>query len=348
MFEVNGINVLYILLVTFLTSLIFIPISKKIAKHIGAMDIPNERKIHEKPMPRLGGIAIYASFLVGFMFFGNNSSQMLSVLIGSFLLMLMGIIDDINPVPARYQFLVHIIAACIVVFYGKIYLADVSFFGLDITFPLIVSYIVSILFIVSLISAINLVDGLDGMSAGIGIIYFITISIVAYILERFGGLEITLALIMIGSLLGFLVFNFPPASIFMGQCGSNFLGFMVAVTSLIGFKTTTFTSVIIPIVILALPIFDTAFSIFRRLLKGQGITEPDKEHFHHQLLKMKFSPRTSVIIIYLINIAFAAVTIFYVLGDDKFAIVIYLLLIILLLFIVLKTDILFEHNHSKK
>ncbi len=348
MFEVNGINVLYILLVTFLTSLIFIPISKKIAKHIGAMDIPNERKIHEKPMPRLGGIAIYASFLVGFMFFGNNSSQMLSVLIGSFLLMLMGIIDDINPVPARYQFLVHIIAACIVVFYGKIYLADVSFFGLDITFPLIVSYIVSILFIVSLISAINLVDGLDGMSAGIGIIYFITISIVAYILERFGGLEITLALVMIGSLLGFLVFNFPPASIFMGQCGSNFLGFMVAVTSLIGFKTTTFTSVIIPIVVLALPIFDTAFSIFRRLLKGQGITEPDKEHFHHQLLKMKFSPRTSVIIIYLINIAFAAVTIFYVLGDDKFAIVIYLLLIILLLFIVLKTDILFEHNHSKK
>ncbi len=348
MFEVNGINVLYILLVTFITSLIFIPISKKIAKHIGAMDIPNERKIHEKPMPRLGGIAIYTSFLVGFMFFGNNSSQMLSVLIGSFLLMLMGIIDDINPVPARYQFLTHIIAACIVVFYGKIYLADVSFFGLDITFPLIVSYIVSILFIVSLISAINLVDGLDGMSAGIGIIYFITISIVAYILERFGGLEITLALIMIGSLLGFLVFNFPPASIFMGQCGSNFLGFMVAVTSLIGFKTTTFTSVIIPIVVLALPIFDTAFSIFRRLLKGQGITEPDKEHFHHQLLKMKFSPRTSVIIIYLINIAFAAVTIFYVLGDDKFAIVIYLLLIILLLFIVLKTDILFEHNHSKK
>ena len=348
MFEVNGINILYILLVTFFSSLIFVPISKKISKHIGALDMPNERKIHKKPTPRLGGLAIYTSFLIGFMLFGNNSPQMLSVLIGSFVLMVMGIIDDINSVSARYQFLVHIIAACIVVFYGKIYLVDISFFGLNITLPLIASYIVSILFIVSLISAINLVDGLDGMSSGIGIIYFITISIVAYILGRFGGLEITLALIMIGSLLGFLIYNFPPASTFMGQCGSNFLGFMVAITSLIGFKTTTFTSVIIPLIILALPIFDTAFSIFRRVLNGQGITKPDKEHFHHQLLKMKFSPRTSVIIIYLINVAFAAVSIFYVLGDDKFAIVIYLLLMILLLFIVLKTDILFEHDHSKK
>ena len=144
------------------------------------------------------------------------------------------------------------------------------------------------------------------------------------------------------SLFGFLIYNFPPASTFMGQCGSNFLGFMVAVTSLIGFKTTTFISVVIPLAILSLPIFDTAISILRRLLKGQGITEPDREHFHHQLLKMKFSPRTSLIIIYLINMSFAAVSIFYVLGDNLLAIILYILLIILLLFIVLKTDILLQ------
>ena len=348
MLEVNGIKILQILLVTFISSVILVPISKKIAPHIGAMDKPNKRKIHTKVTPRLGGLAIYASFLIGFMLYGNNSPQMLSVLIGSFILMIMGMIDDINPIRAKYQFLVHLIAASIVVFYGKVYLTDVSFFNLNLSFPVWLSYIISILFIVSIISAINLVDGLDGMSSGIGIIYFTTISIVAYILGRFTGLEITLALTMVGALLGFLVYNFPPASTFMGQCGSNFLGFMVAVTSLIGFKTTTFTSVVIPLVILALPIFDTAISILRRLLKGQGITEPDKEHFHHQLLKMKFSPRTSVIIIYLINIAFAAVTIFYVLGDNNFAIVIYILLMILLLFVVLKTDILFEHHKSDK
>jgi UDP-GlcNAc:undecaprenyl-phosphate GlcNAc-1-phosphate transferase len=262
--------------------------------------------------------------------------------------MIMGIIDDINSVPARYQFLTHLVVASIVVFYGKIYLSDVSFFGINLSFPPVLSYAISIIFIVSLISAINLVDGLDGMSSGIGIIYFTTICIVAYLLNRFTGLEIILALIMIGALFGHLVYNFPPASTFMGQCGSNFLGFMVAVTSLIGFKTTTFISVIIPLVILALPIFDTALSILRRFLKGQGITEPDKEHFHHQLLKMRFSPRLSVLIVYMINILFAAVSIFYILGDDLSAVVIYILLMILLLFIVLKTDILFEHRKNKK
>ena len=233
-------------------------------------------------------------------------------------------------------------------FSSFIYLTEVSFFGINLLFSTPVAYAISIIVIVSLISAINLVDGLDGMASGIGIIYFITISVVAYLLGRFTGLEVILALIMIGSLLGFLVYNFPPATTFMGQCGSNFLGFMVAVTSLIGFKTTTFISVIIPLVILALPIFDTAVSIFRRLLKGQGITEPDREHFHHQLLKMKFSPRTSLIIIYLINILFAAVSVFYVLGDNMLAIILYVLLMILLLFIVLKTDILFEHKKREK
>ena len=345
---VNGYNILHILLVTFLTSLILVPFSKKVAKHIGAMDFPNERKIHKKVTPRLGGIAIYSSFLLGYMLYGENSPQMLSVLIGSFILIIMGMIDDINPLSSKIQFLFHLIVASIVVFYGKIYLTEVSFFGIDLAFSQVVSYIISILFIVSLISAINLVDGLDGMSSGIGIIYFITITIVAYLLGRFTGLEVTLALIMIGSLLGFLFYNFPPASTFMGQCGSNFLGFMVAVTSLIGFKTTTFISVIIPLAILSLPIFDTALSILRRLLKGQGITEPDREHFHHQLLKMKFSPRTSLIIIYLINMSFAAVSIFYVLGDNLLAIILYMLLIVLLLFIVLKTDILFEHKKRKK
>ena len=348
MLKVNGYNVIYVLLVTFISSLILVPISKRIAKHVNALDYPNKRKIHNKVMPRLGGLAIYGSFLIGYMLYGSNTPQMLSVLIGSFILVIMGMIDDINPLRAKYKIVVQTVSAAIVVFYGRIFLTDISAFGLTINLIAPINYIFSCLFIIALVNAINIMDGLDGMSSGIGIIYFATISVVAYILGRFGGLEIILAIIMIGSLFGYLVYNFPPASTFMGDSGSNFLGFMVAVTSLIGFKTTTFTSLIIPIVILALPIFDTALSIFRRLLKGQGIAEPDREHFHHQLLKMKFSPRISVIIIYLINIAFAAVSVFYALGDNKFAIVIYVLLILLLLFIVLKTDILFEHNKTDK
>ncbi|MCR5787605.1 MAG: undecaprenyl/decaprenyl-phosphate alpha-N-acetylglucosaminyl 1-phosphate transferase, partial [Bacilli bacterium] len=346
--EVNGFNIFEIVLVTFLSSLILVPISKKIAFHINALDYPNERKIHKKIMPRLGGIAIYGSFLLGYILYGSNTPQMLSILIGGFVILVMGIIDDINPIRAKYKFLVHIIASLIVVLYGKIYLTEISFLGLYFSVPAPLCYIVSCLIIVSLINAINLMDGLDGMASGISSIYFLTISIVAFILNRFAGIDIILSLIMLGSTLGFLVYNFPPASTFMGDCGSNFLGFMIAVICLLGFKVTTFTSIIIPLAILALPIIDTALSIFRRLLKGQGIAEPDREHFHHQLLKMKFSPRTSLIIIYMINMLFATVSIFYALGDNKFAIVIYVLLILLLLFIVLRTDILFDHNKNKK
>lgn len=348
MLEVNGYNIFQILIVTFLTSVFLVPISKKIARQIGAFDYPNERKIHKKVMPRLGGLAIFGSFLVGYILYGSNTPQMLSVLIGSFIIIIMGMIDDINPIQARYKLLTHIVASLIVVFYGKIFITEISVFGYYMNIPSPINYILSCMIIVALINAINLMDGLDGMASGISTIYFLTIAIVALILNRFGGLDIILSVIMLGATLGFLVFNFPPASIFMGDTGSNFLGFMIAVISLLGFKVTTFTSMIIPFVILALPIFDTAVSILRRLLKGQGIAEPDRDHFHHQLLKMKFSPKTSVLIIYLINILFATVSVFYVLGDNLLAIVLYVCLMILLLFIVLKTDILFVHHKRDK
>ena len=149
---------------------------------------------------------------------------------------------------------------------------------------------------------------------------------------------------MLGSTLGFLFHNFPPAKIFMGDTGSLFLGFMISIIALLGYKVTTFTSLIVPIIILAIPIFDTVFAILRRLLKGQNIGVADKEHFHHQLLKMKYSPTKSILIIYVIDIAFAAVSIFYILGDNQIAIAIYVVLMILLLFVILKTDVLFEHK----
>ena len=347
MLEVNGFNIFYILIVTFLSSVVLVPIAKKIAIHIKALDFPNERKVHKKVMPWLGGLAIYGAFLVGYLFFGSHTPQMLSILIGGFVIVVMGMIDDINPVRAKYKLLTQIIASIIVVFYGKIYLSEISFLSLNFLVPTPYNYILSCMIIVALINAINLMDGLDGMASGISSIYFLTITIIAFILNRIGGLDIILAVIMLGSSLGFLVYNFPPASIFMGDTGSNFLGFMIAVISLLGFKVTTFTSLIIPFAILALPIFDVALSIFRRLLKGQGIAEPDRDHFHHQLLKMRFSPKTSVLIIYLINILFAAVSIFYALGDNLSAMIIYISLMLMLLFIVLKTDILFEHQRRK-
>lgn len=343
---VNGHSVLLMAFVSFIICVLLMPLCKKVSMHIGAIDYPNARKVHKVPMPRLGGLAIFSAFMICYMIFGQVTTQMLSIMIASFVLVIFGIIDDINPLKSRYEIIGHIIAACIVVFYGKIVLQDAYIFGYYINLGALAPY-VTVFFLISCISIINLIDGLDGLASGVSTIYFLTISIIAILTNRLGGLDITLSILMFGSTLGFLVYNFPPASIFMGGIGSQFLGFMIGVISLLGFKNVTFNSFVIPLVILAIPIFDTLFAILRRFFKGEPIMRADKEHFHHQLLKMKFSPRMTVIIIYLINIAFASVSILIGLGDNKRASYLYIILAILLLIVVMKTDILFDH-HKKK
>ena len=345
---INGHNILEIIFVTFLMSVLLVPVAKKVAQHIGAIDYPNERKVHKKPMPRLGGIAIFGAFLLGYILYGEITTQMISILIGAFIILLIGIFDDVKPIKARYKFLVQIIAALIVVIYGQVYFSEITFLGFHFYFNPFFSYFLSTFFIVAISNAINLIDGLDGLASGISTIYFFTISAIAIILNKVAGLDFNLAIIMLGSTLGFLVYNFPPATIFMGDSGSLFLGFMISVIALVTYKVAALTSLIIPIVILAIPIFDTILAIFRRILKGENIGSPDKEHFHHQLLKLNFSPRVSIIIIYLINILFAIVSIFYAIGNTQEAIVLYLILMLFLLFMILKTDILYKHKDDKK
>lgn len=346
--DINGHNPFTIILITGLISLILVPIVKKIALHVNALDQPNKRRINRIAIPTQGSLAILIAFTVGCMLYTNPNYQINAILIGSFLLIIMGLIDGINPLKARYQLITQLVVAAIVVFYGRIYLTDISFLGLAFVIPNPWNYCATILFIVGIMNAMNLIDGLDGLCGGIAIIYFGTIAIIAFLLNKLGGLDIILTLLMFGSTIGFLIHNFPPASIYLGNGGSNFLGYMIAVIALFGFKVATLTSLIIPLFILAIPIFDTALAIFRRLLKGQSIVAADKEHFHHQLLKMKFSPRITVIIIYVINLLFAVVSVLYVIGNRQSAIFIYLLLMVILLFLVLKTDILFQHNSSKK
>ena len=346
---VNGHNVWIILLVTFITSLILTPIIKKVAIHVNAIDIPNERKIHKKPIPRLGGLAIFLTFMLGYMLYARESTVMLSVLIGGFLIVLCGIVDDINPVKAKYKFIVQIIAAATVCIYGNLMLNELTIFGLNIYFTEPWAQIITILFIVSIMNIMNLIDGLDGLSSGISTIYFFTIAIIAFILNQKGGLDIILSLIMAGATSGFLVHNFPPASIFLGDTGSYFLGYIISIIGLLGYKATTLTSIIIPIAILAIPIFDTASAIIRRLLKHKNpFTNPDKEHLHHQLLKMKFSPRTTILIIYTITILFSIISVLFSIHNQQQAILIYVVLMILLIIVVMKTDILFEHKKKKR
>lgn len=343
---VNNHYAIVIVLVTFLTSLILVPIIKRVAKHVNALDIPNERKVHKKPIPRLGGLAIFLAFLLGYILYGSISTQMISVLIGGFIIILTGIVDDINPIKARYKLVCQIVAALVVVLYGKLYFNNLTILNVTFEFPMWINMMLSTLFIVAIINAINLIDGLDGLSSGISSIYFLTIAILGFVLNRFGGLDVILSLIMLGSTLGFLFHNFPPAKIFMGDTGSMFLGFMISVIALLGYKVATITSIIIPILILFVPILDTLFAILRRLLKNESIGAPDKGHLHHQLLKMTSSQTKTVLIIYVINMLFSAVSILYVLGDNQLAIALYILLMIFFIFLILKTDILFEHQEK--
>lgn len=268
-------DVILIVLTTFIITALFIPVVKKMAEFIGAMDIPNARKVHTVPIPRLGGLGIYAGFLIGYMLFGQHSIQMNAVLIGSFIILVTGIFDDIKPVPAKYKLLGQIAGAAIIPLYGGILLKDISAFGLYLNFG-VLSYPITILFIVAIINCINLIDGLDGLASGISSIYFLTVGIIAMLLNNAGGLDTTLTFIMLGSTLGFLVHNFHPAKIFMGDSGSMFLGYIIAVIALLGFKNITLTSFIVPMLLLAIPIMDTLFAILRRLVNHKPLGEPDK------------------------------------------------------------------------
>ncbi len=343
------IEILKIVVSVMLITMSFFTIVKWIANHIGALDYPGERKVHQKPMPLLGGLMMFFGFLFGYMFFAPENTQMLAILIASVVVIITGMIDDIKPLKAKQKLIGQIIAALIITFYGNILLNDITFFGMTLEFG-IFTYPITVIFIVALMNCINFIDGLDGLASGISTIFFLTIGILAFIFHNLGSLEITLAFVMLGASLGFLVFNFNPSKMFMGETGSMFLGFMISVICLMGFKAATLTSLVVPLLILAVPILDTFFAILRRIIHKKPIYEADKKHLHHQLLNKKFSQRKTVLIIYGVNILFSLSSILYAVGDRKLAIYLYVVLTVLILWIVLTTDILTDtakiHIHA--
>lgn len=338
-------EVLLMVLIPMIFVALIIPIIKKVAFHVNALDIPDKRKVHKKPMPRLGGLGIFSGFLLGYMMFGEHTALMNSILIGSFVIIITGMIDDIKPIKASYKFIGQLVASLIVVIYGGLLLKDVSFFGLYIDFKWF-AYPVTVLFILGCINCMNLIDGLDGLAGGISAIFFLTIGIIALCMNKFV-LATVLTFIMFGSTIGFLFHNFYPAKIFMGDTGSMFLGFMIAIITLLGFKSVMMSAIIVPLFILVVPILDTAFAIIRRKLKGESIGTPDKCHIHHQLLRREFSQRTTVLIIYLITAIFSTASMIWILIDKSLGYKIYFILMIVFVIFVFKTDILFERKRNK-
>ncbi|MFV0250179.1 MAG: MraY family glycosyltransferase [Bacilli bacterium] len=340
-------NLILMIFIPFIFVVATIPFFKKIAVQINAIDIPRNRHIHDKPIPKLGGLAIFGGFLLGYMIFGTHSSTMNAILIGSFIILITGLIDDITELKAITQLMGQLVAACVIVFYGNILLSDISAFGIYIDFN-IFSYPLTIFFILGCINCINFIDGIDGLSGGISSIYFLTIGIIAVIQGK-TGLDFVLTFVMLGSVLGFLVYNFYPASIFAGNSGSMFMGFIISVIALLGFKNVTMTSLIIPLFVLAIPILDTAFAIIRRLLKGQRPFDADKFHIHHQFLNISHSQKTTVLLIYGIDLLFAASSILYVTKENNtLSYIIYTILLLIFIILVLKTNILIDKNYIKE
>ncbi len=285
------------LFLCFIASVLITPLVKKLAIAIGATDKPNARKVHQKIMPRLGGLAIYISFIIGFLILRpmDEDFSPLPIIIGSFIIIITGVLDDRFELSAKVKLIGQLLAAGVVVL-GGIQLDFINMpFGGELQFG-IFSIPLTILWIVGITNAINLIDGLDGLAAGVSSIALITISGMAILM---GDVFVTsVGLILLGSTLGFLVYNFHPAKIFMGDTGALFLGFMISVLALLGFKNITIFSLIVPIIILGVPISDTFFAIIRRFVNKQPLSAPDKSHLHHCLLRLGYSHRQTVLIIY--------------------------------------------------
>ncbi|RLQ96812.1 glycosyltransferase family 4 protein [Falsibacillus albus] len=298
----------FTLVLSFLASIALTPIVKKFAIAIGATDKPNHRKVHQKIMPRLGGLAIYLSFLIGLFVLRPDGEHFMPILIGSSIIIITGMLDDLIELSAKLKLMGQLLAACIVVF-GGVQIEYINLpFGGELHFGFL-SIPMSILWIVGITNAINLIDGLDGLAAGVSSIALITISFMAFLK---GDLFVMgVALIVLGSTVGFLFYNFHPAKIFMGDTGALFLGYIISVLSLLGFKNITMFSLIIPVIILGVPISDTIFAIIRRFVNKQPLSAPDKSHLHHCLLRIGFTHRQTVLLIYAIAAMFGMAAIIF-------------------------------------
>lgn len=286
------------LMICFIVSVLITPLVKKLAFAIGATDKPNARKVHQKIMPRLGGLAIYISFIIGFLILRPSDPDFsaIYIILGSLMIIITGILDDKFELSAKWKLVGQLLAAGAVIFGGiKLEFINLPFSDKVLEFG-IFSIPLTILWIVGITNAINLIDGLDGLAAGVSSIALITISGMAILM---GDVFVTsVGLILLGSTLGFLIYNFHPAKIFMGDTGALFLGYMISVLALLGFKNITIFSLIVPIIILGVPISDTFFAIIRRFVNKQPLSAPDKSHLHHCLLKLGYSHRQTVLIIY--------------------------------------------------
>lgn len=292
--------------VAFVFSFASTPLVKKLAYKWNAVDVPKDnRRMHKRAVPLIGGLAIIFGFAVAVICFGVKTREVIAILAGSLIIAIMGIVDDIKALDAKPKFLIQIIAAMIVVIGGNMkiqvfsnpnFLSDFPYMIL----PEWVSVVISIVWIVFITNAVNFIDGLDGLAAGVSAIMSVSL---VFITTRLGEFYVAvMGVSLMGACFGFLPYNFNPAQIFMGDTGSTFLGFMLASLSILGmFKSYAIISFAVPLLIMGLPLFDATFAMIRRIMKGQSPMKADRGHLHHRLIDMGFSQKQSVFILYVIS-----------------------------------------------
>jgi len=282
----------------------FTPFAKEMAHKIGAIDVPkDERRVHSKPIPRLGGLAIYMAFMIAFVLFSKMPSQQMYGIMGaSSIIFFTGVIDDVHPLSAKVKMLLQIVAACVIMS------VDIRILGFG--NPFVeggymhlgwLSYPVTLFWIVGITNTVNLIDGLDGLAAGISAI---SASVLVYVALLNGWTDTAvLTAIVAGACIGFLPYNFNPAQIFMGDGGALLLGFILSTISVTGtLKSATALTIAVPVLALGVPIFDTTFAIVRRLVMKRPIMEADKGHLHHRLLTIGFDQKGAVMRLYSISV----------------------------------------------
>lgn len=293
--------------VALVAALILTPGVIWLAFRTGALDKPDARKVHKKPIPRIGGLGIYLAFMAAMGVYLNMSDipsdaeqGMTGLLVGGTLIVILGLIDDYTDLPAKVKLLGQISCAAVAVFLG-VRIDFITDFSGDIMY--LYDYVtipVTIFWLVGITNTVNLIDGLDGLAAGVATIASITIFLVAMQMDVALVAAVTAAIA--GAAFGFLHYNFNPARIFMGDSGSMFLGFMLAGISIVGaMKSAATIALVVPILALGLPICDTAFAIIRRAHAHVPIFKPDKGHLHHRLLSLGFTQRQAVLLMYIIS-----------------------------------------------
>ena len=293
-------------LAAFILTFIQMPFTIKIAKKKGFLDVPkDERRVHKKPIPVGGGIAMVISVSILMVYFLPINKNLILTLIASLIIAISGLYDDKEGLSPKLKFLFQILAAVILIIGGmKIEFFTNPFDSNDALLILnILSIPVTIFWVCGITNTINLIDGLDGLASGVSMICAISMFFITYKMGRYD-VSLVCALVA-GACLGFLPFNFNPAKIFMGDTGALYLGFMLSYISISGFlKQAAILMIFVPVLILGVPVFDTAFAMVRRKLSGKSMVEADKGHLHHRLLKMGLNQRQTVVILYSISAIF--------------------------------------------